>query len=179
MKKFFIIVFIAITVMSMAFVPGMKKRLYGGDVFLWPFPVILGAGGYYMEGTNIYSIPDKNVEIDGYLGPGLYTGFVSFGYASGMSIELDFLGSIVISKKDWYFDLFGYKITPAIKVDGGFYYSFAGAGFEGYYYLHGSGFGFAGPDVYLTFYADWMKGKYMNFYFWPVPLVFGFNVIEY
>ena len=179
MKKLLVLTLVILTVLSMALVPGMKKRLYGGDVFLWPFPVILGVGGYYMDGTNLYSIPDMNIDVDGYIGPGFSAGFASIGYASGMAVELDLLGSVIVSKKDWHFDLFGYEITPAVKLDAGLYYSLAGSGFESYYYLHGSGFGLAGPDIYLTFYASWMKGKYVNFYFWPVPLVFGFNVIEY
>ena len=179
MKKFLVLTLVTLVVLSMAFVPGMKKRLYGGDIFLWPFPFIVGVGGYYMEGTEVYSFPDMNINIDGYFGPGINAGFASIGYASGMAMEMNLLGSIVASKEDWHFDLFGYKITPAIKLDIGLYYSFAGAGFTGYYYLHGSGFGLLGPDVYLTFYASWMEGKYMNFYFWPIPLVFGFNVIEY
>ncbi len=179
MKKFLVFALVGLTVLSLAFVPGMKKRLYGGDIFLWPFPVIAGVGGYFMEGTNLYSIPDMKIEVDGYIGPGFSAGFASIGYASGMAMEMEALGSIIISKEDWYFNLFGYKITPAIKLDTGLYYSFAGSGFESYYYLHGSGFGLLGPDIYLTFYASWMKGKYMNFFFWPIPLVFGFNVIEY
>ncbi len=179
MKKLFVLALVALTVLSLAFIPGMKKKLYGGDIFLWPFPIIVGAGGYFMEGTNLYSIPNMNINVDGYIGPGFNVGFASIGYASGMAMELDLLGSVIVSKGDWSFNLFGYRVTPAIKIDTGLYYSLAGSGFEDYYYLHGSGFGFVGPDIYLTFYASWMEGRYMNLFFWPMPLVFGFSVIEY
>ena len=179
MKKLIVIFMVIAVSVAFSIIPGMQKRLYGGEIFFWPIPVIAGIGGYYMEGMSLYSIPDMSINVDGYVGPGFSAGYASISEVSGMAMEFDLFGSIVISKEDWKFNLFGYEIFPAIKVDAGLYYSIAGSGFENYYYLHSSGFGFSGPNAYLTFYASWMEGKYMNFFFWPFPFVFGFNVVEY
>jgi hypothetical protein len=177
-RKLLVILTLVVVTLSFAIIPGMQKKLYGGYASIWPFPLAIGVSGYYMEGMQVYSLPDMNVDIDAYVGPGFSSEFATIGFTSGFGAELNALISLVVTKKDWNFELFGYKITPALKIDSGLYYSFAGADYGGYS-VHASGFGIIMPDFYLTFFADWMKGKYASFYFWPFPLVLGFSVVEY
>ncbi len=178
MKKTLVIIALIIVISSFALIPGMKKKMYGAGVFFWPFPFALGVDGYYTEGNSIYQVPNMKINVDGYLGAGFDGAFVAL-YSFGFGAELDLLASVVISKEDLHFDLFGYKIIPAVKLDTGIYYSISGAGVGYYSYIHEPGFGIKGPYLYLTFFTPWKKGKYLNFYFWPVPLIFGASVMEY
>ena len=179
MKKFLVFAFSTIAVLYLSLIPGMEKRMYGGGAIIWPYPVYFEMDGYYLEGTSFYKIPDMKISVDGFLGGGISFGYAGIPPYSVFGTAVEALAYVFISKEDWYFNLFGYKVVPALRIDGGIYYSIAGANIPGYSGLHEPGVGIVGPSLGLSFFAEWTKGKYVNFFFWPLPITIYVNILEY
>ncbi len=182
MKKVLVVSALVLGIVAAALVPGMDKRMYGGSVLLFPFPgaFAAGAGGYYMEGREIYKFEDMSVFIDGYAGGGFAADFIFVPMAgSGLGVEIDLRGSAVVYKRDFSFEMFGYKFIPALKVDARLYWDVVGANLMGYIFGNGSAVGFR-VDPYLTAVVEWEpdKNRYVSFHFWPYPLIFGVDIWE-
>ncbi len=178
MRRTVVAVLVLVSLVSFALVPGMDKVKYGGSVGLWPYPLWIGATGYYTEGMEVYRIEDRKIYVDLFAGPIVGGAFLSTGYvgAMGMSLGLDVL--IFVYKEDFSLDIFGYKVIPALELYAIPYYSLGGA----------SAFGYAESsaafDIYGGFRLNFLlerpeSGEWMSFYFWPLPLVIGFDVVKF
>lgn len=180
MKKFLVVILVLSVVLSMALVPGMKKRMYGGAVSALLLPGVFGMGfdGYYKEGMDLYKIEGANIEIDGYAGVGVYTSYIATIGVAGLGYGIRFIGTLIAYKEDFGFDVMGYRVTPALGLDIAVYYTFAGVSGMGFGYLSDAGLG-TSATLYPTLFVNWGKGKYVNFFFWPFPLTFGVNVVEF
>ena len=181
MKKLVVIILVISVVLSMALVPGMEKRMYGGAVSAILLPGVFGIGvdGYYKEGLEIYDIEGMGIKIDGYAGFGAYASLVTTVGIGGFGYGVELIGTLIAYKEDFGFDVMGYRITPALGLDTGVYYTFAGVSGVGLGYLSDAGFGFISPTPYLTAFVNWGKGRYVNFFFWIFPLTFGVNIVEF
>jgi hypothetical protein len=150
-------------VSSFAIIPGLDKTSFGGDFVYIP---LLEAQGFgldlrYQEGLELYKI-DKIGEVYGFFGIG--GGYSSVDGSFNFGIPITFIGL----PSDYSIKLFGAKLIPAITVDS----------FIGYDTKDGLKTSFA--DIYVSLFSKLEdKNQYLNIYFWPFPIIIGFNFMQF
>ncbi len=150
-------------VSSFAIIPGLDKTSFGGGFVYIP---LLEAQGFgldlrYQEGLELYNL-DKIAKIYGFFGVG--GGYSSIDGSFNFGVPVTFIGM----PSDFSIKLFGSKLIPALSLD-----SFIG-------YDTKDGLKTSLADISISLFSKLNdKDQYLNVYFWPFPVIIGFNFIQF
>ena len=128
MKKCGVFVLILMTSITLAFIPGMDKRYYGGEIWFFPGPGVTAEGmeGFYEEGFQLYHYKPLDIHIDVFFGPTVNIGYAQSTDINGWGVGYGFNPSIMLYKGDWMKKLFGYEVYPAFSINIKFYWNAVG-----------------------------------------------------
>jgi hypothetical protein len=150
-------------VSSFAIIPGLAKSSIGGNFIYVPLMEAQGFGidFRYQEGLMLHSFENFG-DVYGFGGVGF--AYDSFNNSFEVRIPVTFLW---FSNK-FNFEIFKTEVMPALTVD-----SYIG-------YDTKKGFTTSLADIYISLLGKLNnKGKYLSIYFWPFPILVGFNITQF
>ncbi len=142
---------------------------YGGAIVMVPsYPYgFYGLSGYFEIGLPIKGVEGLYVMAGPRATYAFWTGYPANYFSAGLNIDAIYL------LKQWSFNLFGLTWYPSLN--GSLSIDFVR--FGSYYYVPP----YVTFDLYLGLYTPYGREKdsYINIYFWPWPIIIGFNMVKF